>query len=373
MAKNLHITHIEDDFILSGPNGSERIIRVLLDLIDMLETGKPSSTKLTQKWDGAPSIVFGQDPETKKFFVGTKSVFNKNTPKINYTQEDIQKNHPQKGLQYVLSLALRFLEETNPKSVYQGDMLFVGGELSTKTIDSTPMIVFKPNTITYAVPKSTPMATNMMNAQIGIVIHTEYTGDDIRSMSASYNPDVSKLKKTKNVWLDDAEFKNVTSSVAFKDSKRLRKEIESIEKTLKSYAAILKILERSPKLAAKLMKYINSEIRQGSSEISADRFLVWYESKMKEKDRPVFDKLKKLEVTLNKLFGVHSQIASIKNDIINHLEKLQTNKFFVQDKSGFRVTKSEGFVAIDSETSGVVKLVDRLEFSRLNFELSKMR
>ena len=46
---------------------------------------------MSVKWDGAPAVFCGTNPENGKFFVGTKSVFNK-TPKINYTPTDIRRN-----------------------------------------------------------------------------------------------------------------------------------------------------------------------------------------------------------------------------------------------------------------------------------------
>ena len=46
--------------------------------------GSSGGVNMTVKWDGAPAIICGVNPENGKFFVGTKSVFNK-TPKINYT------------------------------------------------------------------------------------------------------------------------------------------------------------------------------------------------------------------------------------------------------------------------------------------------
>ena len=40
---------------------------------------------------------------------------------------------------------------------------------------------------------------------------------------------------------------------------------------------------------------------------------------------------------------------------------------FIRTKNGFKVTGQEGYVAIDRIGGGVVKLVDRLEFSYNNF------
>jgi hypothetical protein len=76
------------------------------------------------KYDGSPSIVFGHHPKTGKFFVASKSAFNKN-PKINYTHKDIEKHHGHApGLVSKLKTALTHLPKVAPKhGVYQGDVM----------------------------------------------------------------------------------------------------------------------------------------------------------------------------------------------------------------------------------------------------------
>ena len=83
MAKNTHLEHLEDDIFNQGYAGATNALNFLQSLRDMLSSGKGgSNTKVTVKWDGAPAIICGTDPETGLFFVGNKSVFNKTTPKI---------------------------------------------------------------------------------------------------------------------------------------------------------------------------------------------------------------------------------------------------------------------------------------------------
>ena len=77
--KNLHLEHPED-CILTGD-------------LTVLDWFVESDSTVSVKIDGAPAVVFGTDPETGKFFVGTKSVFNKKKIKINYSIEDILRNH----------------------------------------------------------------------------------------------------------------------------------------------------------------------------------------------------------------------------------------------------------------------------------------
>jgi hypothetical protein len=70
---------------------------------------------------------------------------------------------------------------------------------------------------------------------------------------------------------------------------------------------------------------------------------------------------------LQLVFELQNAIVDAKLLIINKLDKVKQLDTFVRTKNGFKVTGSEGFVAIDKTTSGAVKLVDRLEFSMNNF------
>ena len=82
---NTHLYHIEEDIIRNGLVGAKSAVRYLFGLVDMLEGSANADVRATVKWDGAPAIVCGKDPVNGKFFVGTKSVFNARTPKINYS------------------------------------------------------------------------------------------------------------------------------------------------------------------------------------------------------------------------------------------------------------------------------------------------
>ena len=85
--KRLHIEHPEDT-ILTGD----------LSVLDAFTADNHYSVKI----DGSPAIVWGTNPENGKFFVGTKSVFNKKIQRINYTVADIERNHPDFELQSIL-------------------------------------------------------------------------------------------------------------------------------------------------------------------------------------------------------------------------------------------------------------------------------
>ena len=60
---------------------------------------------------------------------------------------------------------------------------------------------------------------------------------------------------------------------------------------------------------------------------------------------------------------------SAKGVLLNKLNTIQSIGSFLRTKNGYKVTNPEGYVAI--QKGGAVKLVDRLEFSRANFNMAK--
>lgn len=118
-SKNTHMEHLEDNILNNGVEGTRQSINFLRALRDMLAGGSKSRVNVTVKWDGAPAVFCGINPENGKFFVGTKSIFNK-TPKINYSTGDIRKNHSGE-LANKLTVCLRELSKIGIKGILQGD------------------------------------------------------------------------------------------------------------------------------------------------------------------------------------------------------------------------------------------------------------
>ena len=131
--RNVHLEHLEDAIINDGSKGGENAINFLKSIRDMLAGSSRAKVNMTVKWDGAPAIICGINPENGKFFVGTKAVFNKN-PKVNYTTGDIRKNHSG-DLGEKLSVALRELSRLGITGVLQGDFLYTQSDLKSINID----------------------------------------------------------------------------------------------------------------------------------------------------------------------------------------------------------------------------------------------
>jgi len=190
-----HLDHAEDHALNAGHKGVHHAIRTMVGVHHAL-LGHNTPVKLTTKYDGAPSVVFGTHPETKKFFVASKSAFNK-TPKINYSHSDIDKNHGHApGLADKLKTALDHLPKATPKGkVYQADLMHTPDMRKEKG----SKIHFKPNTISYSVDKNHPEGKKAAKSQIGVAVHTEYSGNKHENLKASFGPDTSKFKEHPDV------------------------------------------------------------------------------------------------------------------------------------------------------------------------------
>ena len=222
--RNTHLEHLEDEIINNGTKGAKTAIEFLKSIKVMLQGGEGGS-QISVKWDGAPAIFCGTNPENGKFFVATKSLFNA-TPKINYTNADINRNHGG-ALAEKLTVALKYFPKLGIKGVLQGDLLFTSGDKSRAKVDGQDSIVFTPNTITYAVPVvktgffGSSLYQRVNAAKIGIIFHTSYSGKTIKSLSASFGAGVAGLSKNKAVFFDDAMYKQTnpgftrTEEIAF--------------------------------------------------------------------------------------------------------------------------------------------------------------
>ena len=396
--RNTHLEHLEDEIINNGTKGAKTSIEFLKSIKKMLQGGKGGST-VSVKWDGAPAVFCGINPENGKFFVGTKSIFNA-TPKINYTNADIKRNHGG-ALADKLKVALQYLPKLGIKGVLQGDLLFTSGDKKTAVVDGKKSITFTPNTITYAVPVVSSgflgfganIYKEINNAKIGIVFHTSYSGKTMKSLSASFGASVKGLKKNKNVFFDDANYKqsedprfSSTEEKAFDNIIRMAE-----GSAYKAGAFIDKIKkDKGPlSLGIQLKTFFNTYIRQGTKIEGTQRlvnnFEVYFRDRLKKeidskKTQATKQKYEEiLEVGMKILrpnreglyFAIATYITmqSAKAVLLRKLNTIQSIGSFLRTKNGYKVTSPEGYVAIKG--SGAVKLVDRLEFSRANFNMAK--
>jgi hypothetical protein len=359
----------------------------------MLAEGTGATTKLTVKWDGSPAIICGIDPEDGKFFVGTKAVFSKGEPKRAKSVKQIQQWYgEQPELTEILTNALKYLSKLGIGGVVQGDLLFTPGKVTRVEVNDEECYVFTPNTITYAVPVNSHLGERIANAKLGIIFHTTYTGGDtIDDMTAQFGVNVASFTQTRDVWFDDATYKDYTGLASLTPSENLK-----IEKYLAATAKTMQkigpqrfdIILQDKEFSRMVKPFINKQIRAGSQAIEPTQFLQQFtahynDEMMKGVEDPTsrvaqnrVAKIKTKEQWIadnsNNLVGIlatYKRVIELKGMLLRKLQQVEGIGTFQKTNDGYKVTTPEGFVAIGHD-GGAVKLVDRLTFSRTNF-LSK--
>ena len=396
--KNLHLEHLEDEILNFGVDGGRAAINFLRSLRDMLAGSTRSSVNMTVKWDGAPAIFAGIEPETGDFFVAKKSVFNVN-PKLYKTDADID-DDLSGNLNAKFKVALAELPKLGINGVLQGDLMFTD-DIETDTIDGTKYYTFQPNTIVYAAPVNSDLGKQMNRAKMGIVWHTTYTGKKLQDMKASFGADISKLNKVPSVWMDDATYKDVSGKATFTEN-----ETEDITAILSQTGRTFNKIN-GPKLraflrfqdsltgtlvGASLKTYNNSKVRAGEKitnpRLHAKGYEKWvFDSIQKQIDKAKSDKgkqkytniqkeyvreVKRHTTNLVQVITFQNLLVDAKMQIVKKLNSVKgLTDTFIRTPNGYKVTNPEGYVAIDRVSGGAVKLVDRMEFSFNNFTAVK--
>ena len=396
--KNLHLEHIEDEIINHGVPGGRGAINFLRSLRDMLAGASRSSVNMTVKWDGAPAIFAGIDPDDGKFFVAKKSVFNVN-PKLYKTNAEIDADLSG-ALNSKFKIALAEFSKLGIKGVLQGDLMFTD-DVETDTIDGTKYYTFQPNTIVYAVPIDSDLGKVIKSAKIGVVWHTTYSGKTLQDMKASFGADIKGLSKPSSIWMDDATYKDVSGRATFnaKETEQITAVLSQVGKTFQKISSrmlnMFLNLQNSMTgalISASLKTYNNSKVRAGEKiknpKQHARGYVDWVkQSIQKQIDKAKSDKGKEKytniqkeyvrEVTkhvnnLTQIITFQNLLVDAKMQIVKKLNSVKgLTDTFIKTKNGFKVTNPEGYVAIDRVSGGAVKLVDRMEFSFNNFTAIK--
>ncbi len=364
----------------------------------MLSGASRSSVNMTVKWDGAPAIFAGIDPEDGKFFVAKKSVFNV-SPKLYKTNAEIDADLSG-DLNAKFKIALKEFSKLGITGVLQGDLMFTD-DVEKSTIDGSGYYTFQPNTIVYAVPVDSVLGKTINKAKIGVVWHTTYTGDALQDMKASFGANISTLNKPSSVWMDDATYKDASGKATFTaaETEKVTAILSETGKTFRKIHAgqlksFLKLQESMTGAiaGASLKTYNNSKVRAGEkitnpmSHAKGYEAWVWdsiqkqidkakspagkkkYENIQKEYVREV----KKHTRNLTQIITFQNLLVDAKMQIVQKLNSVKgLTDTFIKTANGFKVTNPEGYVAIDRVSGGAVKLVDRMEFSFNNFTAIK--
>jgi len=392
-SQNKHLTHIEETMFEYGSVGVVDAINFLNAVKKMLRGNSQSRVNISTKWDGAPAVVVGIDPQNGKFFVGSKSVFNK-TPKINYSERDIDINHPNPGLNSKLKTLFREFSQAKLNGVYQGDFLYSKEDIKKVNYDDEKLIGFQPNTILYTVPVKSNLASKIMRSRMGIVFHTTYFGNNVSTMKASFGFNRNSIKTGPSVWIADASFRDESGSSTFtknetKDFNNILREIIGVFKTLDRRKVDFIVSDSD--LSSYIKRYNNSKIRTGQAigdigshysglvQFIKDDFLN-ASSKLKtdsaiegklQKSKEILKFVSENRTELLKMFSIMNLIITAKQVVLNKLQMAKSIGTFIETPDGLKVTAPEGFVVSDRMSENAVKLVDRLEFSHANFNVIK--
>ena len=389
--KNTHLEHLEDNILNGGSQGGREAVAFLRSLGDMLDQGG-ADTRVTVKWDGAPAIICGVNPDNQRFFVGTKSVFNKVSPKIAYSQEDVESMYPPGQLAEKLKDAYQYLSQLSIPGVVQGDLLFTDDKYEAN-IGGDNCIAFQPNTIVYAVPKDSDIGKKIEEAKFGIVFHTSYSGRSLDAMSASFGG--INIQGNADVFVTSSDFRNASgeANMSLAEKTIYTNLVNKTEGSLKQASRFLDMMKENNmnKFTLNIMfkTFFNRYIREGRTLVgarnTANDFAQYFSNaldkeiatkKMKAtKDKYLELKNRGLKFISDNQQAIYMTVASYmnlqaaKNFMIRKLQKVNTFGTFLRTPDGYRVTAPEGFVAIRSGQA--LKLVDRLEFSRANFTADK--
>jgi len=293
--QNLHIEHPED-LILEGD----------LTVFDALY----STAHISQKIDGAPSIVFGTNPNNGRFFVGTKSVFNKVKDMVCYTVEDINEKYDKRthsSLIDVLVACLLYLPRVD--DIIQADFIGFGGSN-----------VYRPNTLTYSFPQ-------IVDQKIIIAPHTIYEVEGELKDAVS-----SPLLIT---FADNDDVKYVQPTV---DRVYEGKDVPSINTD--------RVTFMTPKEAKIAKRAVNNLIREGVELSDANLYDIF---------------------GCNHLVNLYQIVRDIKSDLMDSFIVSDAPKCY---NDGIEI-KGEGFVMVTDY--GIIKLVDREDFAYANFNKGRFQ
>ena len=395
--QNKHLEHLEDELINYGYGGYVASKDLIQNFVDELGGRPTGNVTVTTKWDGAPAVVCGIDPESKQFFVGTKSVFNKKEPKVNFTEADIDKNHGEiPDLAKKLKYCLKYFPELKIKGIIQGDLLFTDEDVATKNIDGERYYTATPNTLTYAWPADSDLGKAVNTAKIGAVFHTFYSGTGpINTLNAGFGVSQFNLKSTRNVFLASATMDNISakSGLTAAEERTLKSVIAVADRNASVAKPFIEMVAHEATkqftLGYTMKRFTNSYVKEGQKINNTNVFMSKFEDAFK---KSLVEKVESLKSEKSKneyrdklasglqflednqrafkaFIVIYNSFTNAKNLINNKLAGLSDTKVFLRSGDNFVVTKPEGFVAIVDGKA--VKIVDRLEFSRANFTLEK--
>jgi hypothetical protein len=370
-----HLDHIEDRLFQAGDEGYQHAVNTLNGMHNHL-AGNQSHVKIGEKFDGAPSLVFGRNPENGKFFVATKSWGNKN-PKINYTPEDIERNHGHApGLVEKLNAALEHLPKVTPrKGVYQGDVMYTNKDVNREGKDFS----FTPNTLTYTTGKDSPEGKKIAHAKIGVAVHTGYEDGGSGTLAGHrprFMPNLARFGTHPDVHIISTEMKPNPKHYTDEQKAEFQKHMDAAQQ---AYSTLHPDAHQvSQRHADDVMAYLNHEVRRSGTPSHAEfqKFVsdrgnkeigkLKSQSNIDRKTGILQSRLSDIAANkehFDKLFQIHKHLQDAKNVLVNASNQNNTYRHSIAGNPA----GPEGSVVVDPEKNTIDKAVNRSEFSAANF------
>lgn len=386
-----HLEHLEDLVITDADAGAAKTVKFLVEMVRVLQGSAGKQINVSIKFDGSPSIIFGTDPVDGEFFVATKALFNQE-PRLFKTYNSIGEYYQDKPeLCRALQTAYYYIKPLGWKGIYQGDVLFTQLDLVNEWINGALHIIFQPNTLVYAAPLESALGQRIARSKLGLAVHTEYTGDSLATLKAKPFKDKLALPDKDNlVFVTTGQFQDVSGTATFTkfEYRYITRIIRELGQRLDGLRnnRFLGLLHNEPQVLAAYRQFQNSLIKRDITikpEETATSFGVFCADVMAEKEmkKRLSDAARKrvqarwlhtVALVLQQRADItavaewQQRVVHCKNLLLGKLNRAQFMGAFVATPEGLRTTSQEGFVAVDHD-GHMVKLVDRMNFSRLNF------
>ena len=353
LTEGARIEHPED-LVFSG--GSTAAMRAISDLSNIV---KDPNVEISLKWDGSPAIWAGRRPSDGKFTLNYKEWISKPGGQVTSPDELAEfirsRGGNKEGLISKLVAAWSPLESVFPaefRGFLWGDLLYTGVPpvLGDK-------FVIKPNTVTYTIPVKSALGARVAASSCGIAMH-----QFISDIDATPQPlkDLRALNQSQACLVVTGEMNlpSVTLNVqaVSQAAAWIRKHAAAIDGFLDPVNLVG--MKDLPDL---MKKYINSRVRAGSLDGLAQGFLPWIATNAGSANKAarIAEHCQTYQDGMLGIFGTFVYITSIKHDLKQQIDAAQS-RAEVQ-----ALPAHEGYVIGSGDDK--LKLVDRLEFSRLNF------
>lgn len=406
-----HLSHIEDLAIEKGKSGFQEFTDHI-DAITKKLKGFETNQEMNAKIDGSPMILFGEDPRPqfkKAFFISLKGGLSKTNPKIMHTDEEIESMYSgESTLKNKLKSLLKNLKPIyRGTKIYQGDVLFsIASDKKAVKIGEESFIAFKPNVIVYAVPvdPNSELSSRISKATVGVIVHESFNGrsdnkgTSITLQSTGRNvQDLVEQSKGSNVFIESSNYTSLKADISDQQLKKVHSDTAKAKLVITEIDDDFNNAYISSPLLSLLKIFLNKQVdiapagifgaaSRGEEvlyvdflrkfrEFISDRYNKELEQKKTPRGKAIVENrlkeilnfLEKHKDSLTKLLMATYYMTAAKYHVLRSLAAMESKvgKTFMQNPDGsFTPTKDEGFVLFMGTNH--VKLVDRLEFTKIN-------